>query len=104
MIYIFQLLHNADKLWRMANEAIYPSKRGYEACGDNKTWNVYDGCLFADVEAYLKDAANFVRWDISEDFFDCIYQNIERLNPVGVAEMLTEIIREQHFHLGRKAD
>lgn len=93
---------NADKLWRMANEAIYPSKEAMKRAVITKLGMYMTDACFADVEAYLKDAANFVRWDISEDFFDCIYQNIERLNPIGVAEMLTEIIREQHFHLGRK--
>lgn len=93
---------NADKLWRMANEAIYPSKEAMKRAVITKLGMYMTDACFVDVEAYLKDAANFVRWDISEDFFDCIYQNIERLNPIGVAEMLTEIIREQHFHLGRK--
>lgn len=93
---------SADELWRLTDRVPYSSKDNMKRAVLNKLGMYMTDECFAKAELYLKCSTNSVYWGISEDFFDCIYQNINRLNATAIVEMLTEIIREQHFHLGGK--
>ena len=92
----------ADALWNLAGKVSTSSKDSMKRAVITKLGMYLTDECFAEAEAYLKVASYSVYWDVSEDFFECIYRNIDRLNPVIVTEMLTEIIREQRFHMGGK--
>lgn len=93
---------NADELWHLTDRVSSSSKDSMKRAVLTKLGMYMKDECFAEAEAYLKSATNSVYWGVSEDFFDCIYQNIDRLDAVAVTEMLTDIIHEQHFHMGRK--
>lgn len=96
------LATSADELWQLSNRGPSPSKDNMKRAVLTKLGMYMTDTCFAEAEAYLKCATSSVYWGISEDFFECIYQNINRLSATDIVEMLTEIIREQHFHMGGK--
>ena len=92
----------ADELWYLTDKVSVSSRDSMKrAVLTILGMYMTDEC-FAEAEDYLKNTSSSVYWGVSEAFFECIYQNVNRLNPAIVTEMLTEIIREQRFHLGRK--
>ena len=93
---------SADELWQLSHLAPYSSTDSMKRAVLTKLGMYMTDSCFAEAETYLKSSASSVRWGISEDFFDCIYHNINRLNAISVVEMLTKIVREQHFHMGGK--
>lgn len=93
---------SADELWQLSNRVPCSLRDSMKRTILTKLGMYMTDDCFADAEAYLKCATSSVYWGTSEDFFECIYQNINRLNVVTIVEMLTEIIHEQHFHMGRK--
>lgn len=93
---------NADELWKLSNRVPPSSVDSMKRAVLTKLGMYMSDACFAEAEAYLKCSANSVYWGVSEDFFDCIYHNINRLNNTTVVEILIEIIREQHFHMGGK--
>lgn len=93
---------SADELWRLSNRSPCLSKDNMKRAVLAKLGMYMTDECFGDAEAYLKDTTSSVYWGTSESFFDCIYQNINRLSATAIVEMLTEIIREQHFHMGEK--
>ncbi len=92
----------ADELWYLTDRVVSSSKDSMKREVLAKLGLYMTDECFAEAEEYLKNAATSVYWGISEEFFECIYQNISRLNMVCVTKILTEIIREKRFHLGRK--
>lgn len=93
---------SADEFWQLSDRAPCSSRDDMKRAVLTKLGMYMTDACFSEAEAYLKCATSSVYWGISEDFFECIYQNINRLNTTTVIEMLTEILREQHFHMGRK--
>ncbi len=93
---------NADELWRLSDKVRCASRDNMKRAVLTKLGMYMTDVCFVEAEAYLKSATNSVYWGISEDFFDCIHQNISRLSAMTVVEMLTEIIRKKRFHLGGK--
>lgn len=93
---------SADELWQLSNRVPCSSRDSMKRAILTKLGMYMTDASFAEAEAYLKSTTSSVYWGTSEDFFECIYQNINRLNTVTIVEMLIEIIREQHFHMGRK--
>lgn len=93
---------SADELWQLSNRIPGSSSDSMKRAVLTKIGMYMTDECFAEAEAYLKSRASSVWWGISEDFFDCIFQNINRLSATSVVEMLTEIISKQHFHLGGK--
>lgn len=91
---------NADELWHLTDGVPSTYKDSMKRAVLAKVGMYMTDECFADAEAYMKEAATSVYWGISEDFFNCIYQNIKRLDALAVTKMLTGIIREQNFHLG----
>lgn len=92
----------ADELWQLSNRVPFSSKDNMKRAVLTQLGMYMTDACFAEAEDYLKVAANSVYWGISEDFFECIYRNINRLSATTVVKMLTEIIREQRFHMGGK--
>ena len=92
----------ADELWSLSNKVSCSSRDSMKRAVLTKLGLYMTDECFAEAETYLQCATSSVYWGISEDFFECIHQNITRLATAIVVEMLTEIIREQHFHLGGK--
>ena len=93
---------SADELWQLSNRVPCSSKDNMKRAVLTKLGMYMTDTCFAEAETYLKCATSSVYWGISEDFFECIYQNINRLSATTIVEMLTEIVREQHFHMGGK--
>lgn len=93
---------SADELWHIADKASLSSKDSMKLAVLTKLGLYMTDSCFAEAVAYLKAFSDCVYWGVSEDFFDCIYQNINRLDTVITTEILTDIIREQRFHLGGK--
>lgn len=90
-----------DELWYLTDRVLSSSRDSMKRAVLTKLGMYMTDKCFAEAETYLKSSANSVYWGISEDFFNCIYQNINRLDAVVVTEMLTDIICKQHFHMGR---
>lgn len=92
----------ADELWYLTDGAPSSSRDFIKRAVLTKL-GLYmtDGC-FAEAEAYLKSAVSSVCFGGVEDFFDCIYHNINRLDATVVTEMLTNIISQQRFRMGGK--
>ncbi len=92
----------ADELWHLASIVCVSSRDTMKRVVLTKLGMYMTDECFAQAETYLKDTCGSVYWGVSEDYFECIYRNINRLNPTIVTDILTEIIREQHFHMGGK--
>lgn len=93
---------SADELWQLCNRVPCSSRDSMKRAILSKLGMYMTDAGFAEAEAYLKSTTSSIYWGTSEDFFECIYQNINRLNTVTIVEMLIEIIRDQRFHMGRK--
>lgn len=93
---------SADEVWYLTDRVSISSRDSVKCAVLTKLGMYMTDDCFAQAEAYLKNTCGSVYWGISEDYFECLYRNINRLNPAIVTEILTEIIREQHFHMGDK--
>lgn len=91
----------ADELWHLTDRVLSHSKDSMKRMV-LATFGMYmsDDC-FAEAETYIVSAASSVYWGISENFFNCIIQNIKRLDALAVTKILITIIREQRFHIGK---
>ena len=96
------LASGADELWHLTDRVTISSRDSMKRAVLTKLGMYMTDDCFAQAEAYLKNTCGSVYWGVSEDYFECIYQNINRLNLAIVTEILTEIIREQRFHMGGK--
>ena len=92
----------ADELWSLTDRVAISYRDSMKRAVLTKLGMYMTDECFAQAEAYLKYTCDAVYWGVSEDYFECIYRNINRLNPAIVTEILTEIIREQRFHIGSK--
>lgn len=93
---------SADEFWQLSDRAPCSSRDAMKRIVLAKLGMYMTDVCFSEAEEYLKKTACAVYWGIAEEFFECIYRNINRLNATTIVEMLTEIVREQHFHMGRK--
>ena len=98
----FSITSSADVLWQLTDRVPIASKDAMKCAVLTKLGMYMSDECFSEAEIYLQKIVGSVNWQVSENFFECIYQNINRLNPVVVTEMLTDIIRERRFHIGRK--
>lgn len=92
----------ADELWYLTDKVCVSFRDSMKRAVLTKLGMYMSDDCFAQAEAYLKNTCSSVYWGVAEDYFECLYRNINRLNPTIVTEILTEIIREQHFHMGGK--
>ena len=93
---------SADELWKLSDRVPCSSRDNMKRAILTELGMYLSDASFAEAEAYLKCITSSVYWGISEDFFECIYQNINRLNPTIIVELLTEVIKKRHFHMGGK--
>ena len=100
-IYLF-VASSVDELWKLSDRVLCSTKKSMKLMMLTKLGMYMTEECFADAERYLKSIASSVAWWTSEEFFDCISQNINRLNATTTVEILIEIIREKHFHMGGK--
>ncbi len=91
---------SADELWRLSSRAPCSSADSMKRAVLTKLGMYMTDSCFTEGETYLKSSSSSIYWGTSEDYFDCILQNINRLNAAAVVEMLTEIMQERHFHMG----
>ncbi len=92
----------ADELWYLTDRVPVSLRDSMKRAVLTKLGMYMTDNCFAQAEVYLKNSCVSVHWDVSEDYFECLYQNINRLNATIVTEMLTDVIRERRFHLGNK--
>ena len=100
-LYIF-VASSVDELWRLSDRVSCSYRKSVKLSVITKLGMYMTDECFAEAERYLKSIIGSVYWWTSEEFFDCIYQNINRLNATTTVEMLTQIIREKNFHMGGK--
>lgn len=62
----------------------------------------FSDSTFAEATDFIAKREPDIYWGNSEDYFECIYQNIYRLDHSVVTAALTNIIMDKRFHLGRK--
>lgn len=93
---------NADEIWYLTDRVSVSSRDSMKRAVLTKLGMYMTDDCFAQAQEYLKKTCASVCWGVSEDYFECLYRNINRLNPAIVTEILTEIICEQHFHMGGK--
>lgn len=92
----------ADELWYLTDKVSIVHRDSMKRVVLTKLGLYMSDDCFAQAEAYLKNTCGSVYWGISEEYFECLYRNINRLNPAIVSDILTEIVHEQHFHMGGK--
>ena len=93
---------SADELWYLTGGVPSSSRDSMKRVVLAKLGMYMTDDCFKEAEIYLKSKTDSVCGALSEHFFECIYQNINRLDANVVVEMLTNIISKQHFHLGSK--
>lgn len=93
---------SADELWYLTDRVCVSFRDSMKRAVLTKLGMYMTDDCFEQAEVYLKNTCSSVYWGISEDYFECLFQNINRLKPATVTEILEEIIREQHFHMGGK--
>ncbi len=96
------VVSGADELWHLTDSVCVSFRDSMKRAVLTKLGMYMTDDCFAHAEAYLKNSCGSVYWGVSEDYFECLYRNINRLNPNIVTDILTEIIRERHFHMGGK--
>ena len=93
---------NADELWRLTDNVSSSYKISTKLAVFTKLGMYMTDACFIGAEEYLKSISSSICLGDREEFFDCVYQNINRLNAITITEMLTDIICEERFVLGRK--
>lgn len=97
-----QIASSADELWFLAEKAPVLYRDGIKQSVFKILGLYLSNEVFETAEKYLFNYSSLVYWGTSEKYFECINQNIVRLKPDRIIEMLTDIIKEQRFHIGCK--
>ena len=93
---------NVDELWRLTDNVSSSSKMLIKLAVITKLGMYMTDACFAEAEEYLQSVSSSICSGDREEFFDCVYHNIHRLNSVSTTEMITDIICEERFVLARK--
>lgn len=97
-----EIVSHADEIWKLTDRSHPQNKEFIKRAVLTKLGLYLSDSEFEKGQAFLEDNASTIYWGNSEDYFECINQNMCRLNCQKVIKMLTGIIKEQRFHLGRK--
>lgn len=97
-----EIVSHADEIWKLTDKVSSSRRTSIKQAVISKLGLYLSDSAFKEVQEFLLSLAPTVYWGISEDYFECIYQNMRRLNCKNVMRMLTGIIEEQRFHLGGK--
>lgn len=92
----------ADEMWRLAENVLPISRDGMMLAVIETTGLYFSEQIFSVAEQYILDYEESVYWGNSETYFECLYENMTRLNQAGVAEKLTNIIVNRKFQIGTK--
>lgn len=95
-----EIVSHADEIWTLTNAAEPPRREAIKQAVISKLGLYLSDSKFEEAHAFLEELAPTVYWGNSQDYFEAINQNMQRLNCARVMCMLTEIIKEQRFHLG----
>lgn len=97
-----EIVSHADEIWTLTDAAAPLYKETIKQAVITKLGLYLSDSKFEEVQVFLENLAPTVYWGTSQDYFESISQNMCRLNCTKVMCMLTEIIKEQRFHLGGK--
>lgn len=97
-----EITAHADEIWELTDAAIPSHKEHIKQAVITKLGLYLTDSKFEEAQSFLESLAATIYWGTSEDYFESINQNMCRLNCEKVICMLTGIIKEQRFHLGRK--
>lgn len=93
---------NANDLWRLTDSVHVIHNDSIKQTVLSLIGMYFSDAIFDEAVTYLESFASNIYWGNSEKYFECIQQNISRINPEKVIVMIIEIIREKRFHLGGK--
>lgn len=97
-----EIVSHADEIWSLTDVAAPSRKVSIKQSVITKLGLYLTDSQFEKVQAFLEDLAPMVYWGTSQKYFESINQNMCRLSCAKVMQMLTGIIREERFHIGRK--
>lgn len=97
-----EIVANADAIWDITDYAPESNKAHIKQAVITKLGLYLTDSRFHNAEQFLDTLAPTIYWGDSEDFFECINQNMCRLNCEQVIRMIVGIIEEQRFQLGDK--
>lgn len=97
-----EIVSHADEIWALTDVAAPSRKASIKQSVIAKLGLYLTDSQFEKVQAFLEDLAPMVYWGTSQKYFESINQNMCRLNCTKVMHMLTGIIKEERFHIGRK--
>lgn len=97
-----EIVAHADEIWALTYNSDPSSKEAIKQAVITKLGLYLTDSKFEEVEKFLEELAPMVYWGNSENYFESISQNMCRLSGAKVMLMLTGIIKEECFHLGRK--
>lgn len=97
-----EIASHADMIWDLTNFVTSSHKESMKQTIITKIGLYLSDAKFEEAQRFLENLASTIYWGNSEDYFECLCQNMCRLNCSTVMRMLSGIIKEQRFHLGRK--
>ena len=92
----------ADDVWRLTDNTISVYQSSIKLFVITKLGLYFSDEVFVEIEKFLLEYSKTVRWGNSDEYFDCIYQNIARISSSKIISMLIEILKEKRFHIGNK--
>lgn len=92
----------ADKLWELsccvAGDRIVSMK-----CTVVDIFGMYfSDDIYDEVTVFLEKISDKIWWGNSQDYFECVLQNMPRLPHNKVVDMIVDIIKEERFNIGEK--
>lgn len=96
------IVSSANNLWSLTDGVSVDKKDSMKLAVLSILGMYLSDDVFVEAERYLEDFSPKVYWGNSEEYFECIQQNVKRIKSEKVISMITCIIKEQRFHLGGK--
>lgn len=97
-----EITSSANDMWALAEKAPLASRDSIRLAVIAKLGLYFSDQIFEEAVQYLENCAPGIYWGTAEDFFECISQNIQRIDPSRVVVMITGILKDKRYHLGGK--
>ena len=92
----------ADKYWSYTDFAVKEQQAQIKQAVFSKLGMYFSDSVFADASTFIQNRLPEIYWGNCEDYLQCILDNIIRINPDDIIEVLLDILKSKKYNLGRK--
>ena len=92
----------ADSYWLLSNSVDPEKKSTMKQTIISKIGLYLSDTVFNEASIFLEEHLPEIYWGNCEDYLQCIIDNITRIKPILVINILVDIIDNKKYHLGHK--